>query len=154
MKMKKLIILSLAGLFLSPMLSFVHSPKNKEFKTLIGDEFDYHLPSDNSSTSFVKPIERPSSNKPKAVKNVIRFEENKVTYVNKAGVKLEYIRETEKNLSHIKGASEEARTWKIPHPNSTPKDEDDFVASFQIFKKGVVFTFKEDAKPMIFSLKP
>jgi protease II len=153
MKMKKLIVFSIIGLLLSPMLSFVHSTKNKEFKTLIGDEVWFQIPSHNSSTSWVKAIEKPGSNKPKAMKNVIRFEENKVTYFNKNGVKLEYIRETEKNLSHIKASEEEKRTWKIPRPNSIPKDEDDFLATFQIFKKGVVFTFKDDGKSIIFSLK-
>jgi hypothetical protein len=151
--MKKVIIYTLFGIIVSPMLSFVHSTKNKEFKTLIGDEFGYQIPPDNSSTSWVKAIEKPGSNKPKAMKNVIRFEENKVTYFNKNGVALEYIGETEKNLSHIKTSSENPRTWKIPHPKSTPKNEDDFIATFQIYQKGVVVNLKEDGKVLIFTLK-
>jgi hypothetical protein len=127
--------------------------QNPGLFSLIGDEVGYQIPADNSSTSWVKVIDKTTSSKSKAMKNSIRFEEKKITYINKAGVKMEYIGETEKNLSHIKGVNENVRTWKIPHPNASPKDEDDYVATFQIFKKGIVLTFKDGGNPMIFTLK-
>ena len=121
--------------------------------SLIGDEVGFQIPHDNSSSSWVKAIDKATANKTKTMKNSIRFEANKVTYINQSGVKMEYIGDTEKNISHVKGAKEEVRTWKIPHPNASPKDENDFVATFQIFKKGIVLTFKDGSNPMVFTLK-
>ncbi len=147
--MKKVILLSAATLLFASNLSA------RGMMTIISVWFE--IPTQNASNSWLKPIAKPTPDKPKSMPNSIYFEEHKITVINKNGVVFEYIGETEKNLSDIMEPSEEARTWKIPDPKAKPKDENDFVATLQIFRKGIVLTFKAGSElsknVMLFKLK-
>lgn len=142
---KKVILLSVATLLFASNLSA------RGMMTIISVWFE--MPNQNTNNSWLKPIENPTPDKPKSMPNSIYFEEHKITVINKNGVVFEYIGETEKNISKIKETSEEAITWKIPNPKAKPKDENDYVATFQIFRKGIVLTFKDGDGPMLFRLK-
>jgi hypothetical protein len=113
----------------------------------------FEIPADNATSSFVKVIENPTPNNPKAMKSSILFGEDKITFINKNGVLREFISEGSGTSTILTEEKEKPRIWKIPNPNELPKNEDDFIATFQIYQKGVVITFKDDNKPVVFSLK-
>ena len=112
----------------------------------------FKMPDDNAQSSWLKKIDNPTPQNPKAMKRSIYFEEQKITFVDKNGVVRDYMNKAEL-VDEVKMDNEKPRIWKIPNPKATPKDENDFVATFQIFKKGIVLTFKDGSNPMVFTLK-
>jgi hypothetical protein len=154
--MKRLIILSLVGLVLSPMLSFTKNVKaefrapNHGMMSIVA--FWFEIPADNATTSWVKVIDKPTPNNPKAMKNAIYFSEQKITFINKNGVGRDYMNKAEL-VDAVISDKEQPCVWKVPNPKMSPKDDADFVATFQIFQKGIVLTFKDGGNPMVFTLK-
>ncbi len=102
----------------------------------------FRIPGEAANTSWLKTIAKPTPDKPKSMKNAIYFDEQKITFINNNGVVREFISEGSGTSTIQREKDENPRIWKIPNPKATPKDENDFVATFQIFKKGIVLTFK------------
>jgi hypothetical protein len=154
--MKKVIMYTLFGILCSPMLSFSENIKKELFAPNHGMmsivAFWFEIPADNASSSFVKVIENPTPNTPKAMKSSIYFGEEKITFINKNGVVRDYMNKAEL-IDAVKSDKEQPRVWKIPNPKESPKNDNDFIATFQIYQNGVVVTFKDDNKPIVYSLK-
>jgi len=154
--MKMIIISSVLTMFMGSTMSVYENVKiealapNHGMMSIVA--FWFEIPVDHASNSFVKVIDKPTPNNPKAMKSSIHFEEHKITFIDKNGVVRDYMNKAEL-IDAVKSDKEKPRVWKIPHPNASPKDENDFLATFQIFKKGIVLTFKDGGNPMIFTLK-
>lgn len=143
--MKKAIFLCVATML------FATNVSARGMMTIISVWFE--LPAENAQAPWLKTIEKPTPDKPKAMKNSIYFEMDKITLVNKDGAIRTFYTASSGSNSVLTGKEEAPRILKIPDPKATPKDDNDFVATLQIYKKVIVLHFKDETKPMIFKLK-